>query len=343
VAAFGWRTPYSAERSPAILQRVNVAIATMKMNKSSEEKEAVLGVFAALVRPLMRLAFEYGITAGEISGVIRRVYIKALEDRLLEQQRPTTDARLAAVAGLTRSDVAALREAQRAGAALSNRAYASLDQISSLLNVWSTHPNFSGAYGLTLDLDVQTIEGSPRRSFPELAAIACPTVDPDTMLMQLIAAGSVEIVDGQTVRCVSRAYVPKGSDVTRIERTGRFLGVAAGNFVHNLLRDETEPAYFERLVVADEVLSDSARDSLLKITAERGQELLFELDTFLTQLPPSAANAAGKKYGVGIYFFEEQAVNGPIARSVNRDSGSGGERPAPSEEIDVLAPKRRQE
>ena len=317
--------------------------AKMLMNKSSEEKEAVLGIFAALVRPLMRLAFEYGITAGEISGVVRRVYIKALEDRLLEQQRPTTDARLAAVAGLTRSDVAALREALRAGAPHSNRAYASLDQISSLLNVWSTHPNFSGAYGLTLDLDVQTTEGSPRRSYPELAAIACPTVDPDTMLMQLIAAGSVEIVDGQTVRCLSRAYVPKGSDVTRIERSGRFLGVAAGNFVHNLMRREEDPVYFERLVVADEVLSDSARDSFLKITAERGQELLFELDTFLTHLPPSAANATGKKYGVGIYFFEEQAVNGPTARSVKLDSNFGSDRPTAIEEIDVLAPKRRTE
>jgi Family of unknown function (DUF6502) len=245
------------------------------------------------------------------------------------------------VAGLTRSDVAALREALRAGAPHSNRAYASLDQISSLLNVWSTHPNFSGAYGLTLDLDVQTTEGSPRRSYPELAAIACPTVDPDTMLMQLIAAGSVEIVDGQTVRCLSRAYVPKGSDVTRIERTGRFLGVAAGNFVHNLLRREEDPVYFERLVVADEVLSDSARDSFLKVTAERGQELLFELDTFLTHLPPSAANATGKKYGVGIYFFEEQAVNGPTARSVKLDSSFVSDRPTALEEIDVLAPKRR--
>src|SRR5215468_7568666 len=83
------------------------------MSKSGKEKEAVLNVFAALMRPLTRLAFEYGITAGEIAGTVRRVYIEALESRLKEQQRPTTDARLAAIAGLTRSDVSALREALR--------------------------------------------------------------------------------------------------------------------------------------------------------------------------------------------------------------------------------------
>ena len=57
------------------------------MNKTSKEKEAVLNVFAALVRPLMRVAFEYGISAGEIAGVVRRGYIQALEARLQEQKR----------------------------------------------------------------------------------------------------------------------------------------------------------------------------------------------------------------------------------------------------------------
>ena len=66
------------------------------MNKTPREKEAVLNVFATLVRPLMRVAFEYGISAGEIAGVVRRAYIQALEERLKEQKRPTTDARLAA-------------------------------------------------------------------------------------------------------------------------------------------------------------------------------------------------------------------------------------------------------
>jgi len=69
------------------------------MNKTTKEKEAVLNVFGGLFGPLMRVAFEYGITAGEIAGVVRRAYIQALEARLKEQRRPTIDARLVAVAG----------------------------------------------------------------------------------------------------------------------------------------------------------------------------------------------------------------------------------------------------
>src|SRR5262249_4281063 len=143
---------------------------------------------------------------------------------------------LAAVAGLPRSDVSALRDALRAGAPHSLRATVSLDQITALLTVWHTHSNFSGAYGLAMDLDLQPVQGSPRRSFRELVTIACPSVDEDALVDELLAAGSVEIIDSNTVRCVSRAYVPRGADVTRIERMGRFLAVVAANFVHNLLR-----------------------------------------------------------------------------------------------------------
>ncbi len=164
------------------------------MNKSAREKEAVLNVFASLVRPLTRVAFEYGISASEISGVVRRTYIQALEARLLDQKRATTDARLAVVAGLPESDVTALREATRSGAPHSLRATVSLDQVTNLLTVWHTHSGFSGAYGLALELDLATVPGSPRRSFRDLVSAACPGADEEALLDELVAAGSVEVI-----------------------------------------------------------------------------------------------------------------------------------------------------
>jgi hypothetical protein len=314
------------------------------MNKTSEEKEAVLNVFAALMRPLTRVAFEYGITAGEVAATVRRVYIEALEARLTEQHRPTTDARLAAIAGLPRSDVSALREALREGAPLGSTQQ-NLYQVAVVLSVWNTHKDFLGAYGVPVELDLQKAEGSPRLSFPELVDMAAPGVDPEAMLEGLLAAKAVEVVDGRTVRCLDFAYIPKESEVTGlIERAGRFLGVAAGSFSHNLLRTGAEPIYFERFVVSDEILTDSSRDSFLSTTAQKGQELVRELDSFLSHLPPTEPHATGKKYGVGIYFFEEPGTNGPVARSVTtKQDDISNEKQAPLEEIDVLAPRRRSE
>jgi|SRR5579863_515212 len=309
------------------------------MNKTNKEKEAVLNVFAALVRPLMRVAFEYGISAGEIAGVARRAYIQALETRLQDQKRPTTDARLAVVAGLPKADVSALRDALRAGAPHSMRSTVSLDQITSLLTAWHNDSNFSGAYGMPLDLDLQPTPGSPRRTFKELVEIACPSADEDALLDELVAARSIEVIDGNTARCLSRAYVPPGADVMRIERVGRFLAVVAANFAHNLLRSDDEPAYFERTVVSDQTLSEYGRDKFLSIVREKGPELIADLDVSLTALATSDSDPSGKRYGVGVYFFEE--LPGQSVRDPSEERERKRPAAAPLEEIDVLAPSRQ--
>jgi hypothetical protein len=311
--------------------------ALQQMNKSVREKEAVLNVFAALVRPLMRVAFDYGISASEIAGVVRRTYIQALEAQLQDQKRSTTDARLAVVAGLTKSDVAALREATRAGAPHSMGAGVSLDHVANLLTTWHTHSNFSGAYGLALELDLAPTPGSPRRSFHELVTVACPGIDEEALLDELVAAGSVEVIDSITVRCLSRAHVQKGTDVKRIERMGRFLADITGNFVHNLLRISSEPVYFERAVTSDEPLSEAGREKFLALASERGQELLTELDTYLTRLAATEGSASGKRYGVGVYFFDNQ-----LSDSKESDEDRPPPKSSPVEEIDVLAGLSRQ-
>jgi len=311
------------------------------MKKTSKEKEAVLNVFAALIRPLMRVAFEYGISASEIAGTVRRTYVQALEAKLLEQKRPPTDARLAAVSGLPKSDVTALRDALRSGAPHSMRTNVSLDQLTTLLTVWHTHTNFSGAYGLAMDLDVVPVPGSPRRNFKELVAVACPDADAEALLDELVAAHCVEVVDGSTARCLSRTYVPPGADVTRIDRMGRFLGAVCANFAHNLMRADNEPVYFERTVVSDDTLSDLGRDRFLALAAERGQELLVDLDTFLTTTPEK--NESGKRYGVGIYFFEDDSTGQAEHPSRKLSDQVEAEKARPTEEIDVLAARRGKE
>jgi len=312
------------------------------VNKSLREKEAVLNVFAALMRPLMRIAFQYGISASEIAGVVRRTYINALEARLAEQKRPASDARLAVVAGLPKSDVTALREAARAGAPHGLRTAASVDQIPNLLTVWHTHSGFSGAYGLALELDLAPTASSPRRSFRELVAVACPGADEEALLDELIASGSVEVIDSITVRCLSRAYLPQETDVTRIEWMGRVLSNVAASFVHNLRSDPHEPVYLERAVVCDEPISEAGRDKFLALAGERGQALLTELDSFLAHLSATEGSASGRRYGLGLYFFDDQVSDHLQIPTKKRHDGKRVLAASPVEEIDVLAGLGRQ-
>jgi hypothetical protein len=124
---------------------------------------------------------------------------------------------------------------------------------------------------------------------------------------------------------------------------GRFLGVVTGNFVHNLLRNDTEPAYFERAVVSDERLTPRGRDQFLNIAGERGQELLAELDTFLTGLASAESAATGKRYGVGIYFFEDDSAQSPVDRDKGNELKVERNKNTEPQEIDVLASVARKD
>ncbi len=117
---------------------------------------------------------------------------------------------------------------------------------------------------------------------------------------------------------------------------GRVLANVASSFVHNLLRPAQEPAYLERAVVSDEPISEAGRDKFLAVAGERGQELLTELDTFLTRLAASERSETGKKYGVGVYFFEDRSTDRPT-RVQPKTYDKASRTVAPVEEIDVLA------
>ena len=168
-------------------------------------------------------------------------------------------------------------------------------------------------------------------------AAACPGADLEALLDELVASESVELVHGTTVRCLSRAYLPHETDVKRIEWMGRILTNVASSFIHNLLRANSDPVYFERAVVCDNPISAEGRDKFLAFAGERGQEMLTELDTFLTRLVPPDNSDSGRKFGVGIYFFEDQpdsqAGDAPPVRVVEEKSA----RATGPIEIDVLA------
>jgi hypothetical protein len=148
------------------------------------------------------------------------------------------------------------------------------------------------------------------------------------------------VVDGVTVRCVSRAYLTGSADVDHIDRIGRFMEAVTQTFVHNLERPPDEPVFFERSVVSDTLLSDSARDEFLAVCTKRSQELLADLDTLVAQLDASKSSPSGKRYGLGVYFFEDPTGDRPNSRKQEqRAQKSGATEKAKNEpvEIDVLA------
>ncbi|HEY4340410.1 MAG TPA: DUF6502 family protein [Steroidobacteraceae bacterium] len=306
---------------------------------SSDEREALLALFTDLLRPLMPVALERGISAREISDAVRRAYVQVLERRMAEQDRQLSDARLALVAGLTRSEVQLFRDPRRKSVA-PDGSVSHIQLIARLLTIWHTHPRFSGAYGLALDLDLNVSNDPTRRGFAELVEAVAPGADRDTLLDELIATDSAEIVDNTTLRCRSRAAVWGTSDdvnVRQIDRAAKCLQAAASSFAHNLLQGSNDKVYFERMVVSNHPLSQRSRDEFASVAQARGDNYVGELDSWIAKHTEPDNSSDSRHYGVGVYFFEEPPSSEQSGDIRSSGNSSDDERNGSIQEIDVLA------
>ena len=171
---------------------------------------------------------------------------------------------------------------------------------------------------------------------------AVPGADRDILLDELIATNSAEILDQNTLRCRARVAVRLSSDDAKttllIDRAAKCLESAASSFAHNLLRESGEKTYFERMVVSNHALSERGRDEFAAIAQSRGETYVTELDSWIAKNTEPDESGAGRRYGVGVYFFEESqpAEHSAGAGSPGSDSSFEG-RKGSSRGIDVLA------
>src|SRR5262249_9189152 len=156
-----------------------------------EQGAAVLEMAEAVMRSLMPLFRNFGVTHHDLSRMLARLFVYDTDEILKMEGRPTTAARLALATGLTRSEVETLLAERQAAVKRRVSKAAAIATPPAVLTLWNTDPRFSTPYGVALDL---TIKPSGRlRTFADLVAAAVPDADPEAVLDQLVAAGCVEV------------------------------------------------------------------------------------------------------------------------------------------------------
>ncbi|MBS0388527.1 MAG: hypothetical protein JSR15_08595, partial [Proteobacteria bacterium] len=178
------------------------------------------------------------------------------------------------------------------------------DQLTQLLGKWHDDPRFSTPYGAPLDLSLRP-EGS-FRTFDDLIAASGTELDRETAIAALRATGCVELHANKFLRCTTRSFSP-GKDMSRISRLGRIGAAMHSNFVRNLIRDESEPSYFERTMVADFPISDAGRDLMLSHLRIDGEDFIDSLDKWVSTKAIDYMDKDGRRYGVTTFFFEDTA------------------------------------
>lgn len=270
-----------------------------------DERTVFLEAMEESLRPLMRAAFAYGVSYQDLLEVVRALYIYAIRERFSAQGRPTSDARLGMMTGVNRTEVAKLVADREEKEAERIKAAKRFDQLTQLLGKWHDDPRFSTPYGAPLDLSLKP-EGS-FRTFDELIASSGTELDRETAIAALRATGCVELHANKFLRCTTRSFHPGGKDLSRISRLGRIGAAMHSNFVHNLLRDESEPSFFERTMVADFPISEAGRNLMLSHLRVDGEDFIDSLDKWVVTKGIDYMDKEGRRYGVTAFFFEDTA------------------------------------
>lgn len=269
------------------------------------ERAALIESIEALLRPLMPLLLNHGVSYADVQDVLRTLYIESMGARIRAQGRPATATRLALMAGMNVGEVESLAEGRVRRQSVRKSNVEKVDEICALLNLWHDDPRFSTPYGAPLDLSLVPEKGF--RSASELFEAALPDSNRDLLIDELVASGCIEVHDDKFIRCVSRTFLPATADVSRISRIGRCGGALTANLAHNLLRRAEDPSYFDRGVVTEFLVSEEFRDHTLDYLRSKGQAFIESSDRWITEREADHKDPAGKRYGFNLFFYEEEA------------------------------------
>lgn len=174
---------------------------------------------------------------------------------------------------------------------------------------WVRDKEFTSMSGDPLELSV-TGDGI---SFSLLVKRYSGDVPARAVLDELLRVGAVERLEDDRIRLVSRAYIPRTSDLDKLDILGTDVADLITTIDHNMRSGAADPR-FQRKVMYDNLPEESI-PQFRALSVERAQALLEKMDEWLSQhdrdVNSSVKGTGRVRAGIGIYYFEEELDQRP--------------------------------
>lgn len=262
-------------------------------------KSTVHQIVLHILRPLIRILHRKGLAFGEFSLLARKVYVEIAEEALRQADEKPTSSRIAISTGLTRKEVAQLRQhdaEQLVNVARYNRSVR-------VIGGWLNDPDFNTAAGKPAILNLQ----GQMPNFEALVSRYSGDMPSRAMLRELLQSGVVTQATEDTVSLATDAYIPQGSETEKLSILATDVALLMNTINHNLLCEANE-RQFQRKVSYDN-LPEEALPQFKQMVNADAMALLIKFNAWLGQQDRdhnSSASGSGRmRAGVGIYYFEE--------------------------------------
>lgn len=272
-------------------------------------KDALLEACKEAARPLIRLCIKHGISFQELSNALRYVFVDSAKEDYLANDSSSAS-RIAILSGLPRPEVEGIQDTEPESKAIAARMNASVQ----VLSAWHADPDFTGPYGIPLELDYHSAAG-----FEGLANRYGNGLASEEILNDLISAGCATWGKNGTVKVLRRSYISGNVDPVSIGYAGRCLRTLAETLEFNIENNDDPGKRFQRQFISTLGIRTSDLPAFNELLKEAGQKFLEDLDSWTTEREKALKNLEKipneipRVYpGVGLYMFFNQ---GPAKRN----------------------------
>lgn len=266
-------------------------------------KDALLEACKEAARPLVRLCIKHGISFQELTHALRYVFVDSAREDYLEDEE-ASPARIAVLSGIPKTEVQSIQDTEPASKSVAAR----MNAAGQVLSAWHADPDFTGPYGIPLELRVQGPRG-----FEGLAERYGNDLTWQEILEDLIRTGCVAKGKSGSVKVLRRSYISGNIDPAVISYTGRCLRSLAETLEFNIEKSDSKDKRFQRQLTSTLGIRVSDLPAFQELLKEAGQKFLEDLDSWTTEREKALKNLEKipneipRVYpGVGLYMFFSQ-------------------------------------
>jgi hypothetical protein len=271
-----------------------------------EVKEHVIRSCRYLLLPVVRFLLKHGVTWSEFGELSKEAYVQVARDDYGIQGRPTNNSRVAMMTGLSRREVAKVRDRLLDGDEAADSLHG--NQISRILTGWHVDPDFRDDKGQPKDLPATGSSGSLSTLIKRYAG----DLPHGAIRKEMVQRQLIEELSSGEFRVLKRDYVYSELDPEIIRRMGTALHDHGATLEHNLNEDRSTAARFEA-IADNSKLSRRAIVAFQKLVEAKGLSFLEEMDAWLSSHEIDQTSDTDKhsvRLGVGVYLIYDEIQQG---------------------------------
>jgi len=268
----------------------------------SVPKQGLLTAYRRLLKPLVRVLVRNGVTYEEFSETAKLAFLDAAKRRASSESDTPLPEQLAAISGIS---VEEIDQIARKSEASPEELDSKLDQMVRILHGWHTDAEFTGPYGIPLEL--QFSQSSEKLSFSMLIERYGDGVSAQEALTHLLSVNALKETEPGWFKVLVRSYQSEGDSPENLAAMTDSIQNYVNVLDHNIQEKDARKRFFERHVYTENGIRDADIPRFRAFFEGRAQQLLEEIDNWVANLPglSESENASAKKTGLCIYHYIE--------------------------------------